>query len=75
VNGGGRFYYALRDALPIAEAVNPSYLSRVMRLSCLAPGITETIIEGQHPAHPTAKELLPPFPLAWAAQQERFNLG
>ena len=46
-----------------------------MRLSCLAPGITETIIEGQHPAHPTAKELLPPFPLAWAAQQERFKLG
>ena len=71
MNGGGRFYYALRDALPIAEAVNPSYLSRVMRLS----GITETIIEGQHPAHPTAKELLPPFPLAWAAQREHFKLG
>ena len=67
--------YALRDALPIAEAVNPSYLSRVMRLACLAPEITEAILEGQHPAHLTAKELLAPFPLDWNGQRAHFKVG
>ena len=28
-----------------AEAINPSYVSRVMRLACLAPDITEAILE------------------------------
>jgi hypothetical protein len=46
-----------------------------LRLACLAPSITGAIMEGQHPAHLTAKELLAPFPLAWAAQQEHFKLG
>lgn len=67
--------YASIEELAQAEAINPSYVSRVMRLSCLAPSITEAIMEGQHPAHLTAKELLAPFPLAWAAQQEHFKLG
>lgn len=67
--------YASIEELSEAEAINPSYVSRVMRLSCLAPSITEAIMEGQHPAHLTAKELLAPFPLAWAAQQEHFKLG
>jgi hypothetical protein len=67
--------YASIEELAQAEAINPSYVSRVMRLSCLAPSITEAIMEGQHPAHLTAKELLAPFPLAWAAQREHFKLG
>ncbi|MFM7847130.1 MAG: hypothetical protein ACKO8N_00930 [Rubrivivax sp.] len=67
--------YASIEELAQAEAINPSYVSRVMRLSCLAPSITEVIMEGQHPAHLTAKELLAPFPLAWAAQREHFKLG
>jgi len=67
--------YASIEELAEAEAINPSYVSRVMRLSCLAPSITEAIMEGQHPAHLTAKELLAPFPLAWAAQQAHFKLG
>jgi hypothetical protein len=43
-----------------------------MRLACLAPEITEAILEGDHPAHLTAKELLAPFPLDWVAQQAHF---
>ena len=58
-----------------AEAINPSYVSRVMRLACLAPEITEAILEGKHPAHLTAKELLAPFPLEWAGQHQHFKLS
>ncbi len=54
---------------------NPSYVSRVMRLACLAPDITEAILEGQDPAHLTAKELLAPLPLDWFGQRAHFKLG
>ena len=67
--------YTSIEEMAAAEAINPSYVSRVMRLACLAPEITETILEGKHPAHLTAKELLAPFPLTWAAQREHFKLG
>ena len=67
--------YASIEELAEAEAINPSYVSRVMRLACLAPEITEAILEGQHPAHLTAKELLAPFPLDWAGQRAHFKLG
>ena len=61
------------EEMAAAEEINPSYVSRVMRLACLAPEITKTILEGKHPAHLTAKELLAPFPLAWTAQREHFK--
>jgi hypothetical protein len=67
--------YASIEELAEAEAINPSYVSRVMRLACLAPEITEAILEGQHPAHLTAKELLAPFPLDWVGQRAHFKLG
>jgi len=50
------------------EGIAPSYMTRVMRLSLLAPNIVEAIVEGQQP--PTAKlaDFLEPFPLEWVAQ-------
>ena len=67
--------YTSIEEMATAEAINPSYVSRVMRLACLAPDITEAILEGKHPAHLTAKELLAPFPLEWAGQHRHFKLG
>ena len=67
--------YASIEELAEAEAIKPSYVSRVMRLSCMAPSLTEAIMEGQHPAHLTAKELLAPFPLEWPGQHQHFKLG
>jgi hypothetical protein len=67
--------YSSTEELAAGEAINPSYASRVMRLACLAPEITEAILEGKHPAHLTAKELLAPFPLEWAGQHLHFKLG
>lgn len=67
--------YTSIEEMAVAEAINPSYVSRVMRLACLAPEITEAIIEGKHPAHLTAKELLAPFPMEWAGQNRHFKLS
>ena len=67
--------YTSIEEMAAAEAINPSYVSRVMRLACLAPDITEAILEGKHPAHLTAKELLAPFPTEWAGQHRHFKLG
>jgi hypothetical protein len=67
--------YATIEELAEAEPINPSYVRRLMRLACLAPEITEAILEGQHPSHLTAKELLAPFPLDWAGQRAHFKPG
>src|SRR5260370_36265345 len=42
-------YATVRD-LAKAEAINESYLGRVLRLTLLAPKIVETILEGRQPA-------------------------
>jgi hypothetical protein len=67
--------YASIEELAETEAINPSYVSRVMRLACLAPAITEAILESQHSAHLTAKELLSPFTLDWVGRRAHFKAG
>jgi len=52
--------------------VNPSYVSRVVRLAYLSPAIVEAILDGQFPTHLTMKDLMEPFPMDWAQQQEHF---
>jgi hypothetical protein len=50
-------YATVRD-LAKAEAINESYLGRVLRLTLLAPKIVETILEGRQPATLELSELL-----------------
>ena len=45
-------------ALPKQEGVSPSYFTRLVRLSYLAPDITRAILDGRHPRGLTADELL-----------------
>src|SRR5215207_4427891 len=46
-----------------ADRINPSYLARVLRLTLLAPDITQAILDGQHdPQTITLDGLLKPFP-------------
>ena len=66
----GRFQ-TVQD-LAEAEKINPSYISRLMRLAYLSPTIVEAILDGRHPAHLTMKDLMAPFPLDWAAQERQF---
>ena len=52
-----------------AEWINPSYLARVLRLTLLAPDITQVILDGQHdPQTITHDRLLKPFPATWDDQ-------
>jgi hypothetical protein len=51
-----------------AEGINRSYLSRVLRLTLLAPKIVERIMEDRNP--PGLAELLRPFPMEWEKQRE-----
>ena len=63
------------DELAASEGINPSYVSRVMRIALLSPEIIEAILDGRHPAHLTMKDLLEPFPLDWAAQRQEFGFS
>lgn len=64
--------YATIEDMAAAEKINPSYISRLMRLAYLSPTIVEAILDGRHPAHLTMKDLMQPFPLEWSAQERQF---
>jgi hypothetical protein len=57
-----------------SEKINPSYVSRVLRLAFLSPAVIEKILEGKQPAHLTLTDLMTPFPADWTLQ-ERIFLG
>jgi hypothetical protein len=50
-----------------AERINRSYVSRVLRLTLLAPDIIERIADGRN--LPGLSELLTPFPIEWEQQR------
>jgi hypothetical protein len=52
------------------EGIAPSYMTRVLRLTLLAPDIVEAILDGKQGPEVTLARLLEPFPLEWSAQQE-----
>jgi site-specific DNA recombinase len=77
-----RFNTALlgSDGVPFSElakreGASPSYFTRLIRLSYLAPGITQAILDGHQPAGLTADKLLTHsrLPLTW--QDQRTLLG
>jgi site-specific DNA recombinase len=68
------------DGVPFAalakrEGVSPSYFTRLVRLSYLAPDITQAILDGRQPRGLTADKLLAHsrLPLAW--HEQRIVLG
>lgn len=48
-----------------AEKINESYVSRVLRLTLLAPDIVEAILGGWQPADLQLEDLLRRFPVGW----------
>jgi len=73
-----RFNAALlnSDGVPYAalakrEGVSPSYFTRLVRLSYLAPDISEAILDGRQPRDLTADKLLvhSRLPLGWHDQR------
>ena len=54
------------------EGIAPSYMTRVLRLTLLAPDILEVILEGKQGPEVTLARVLEPFPAAWNEQRRRF---
>ncbi len=50
------------------EGIVPSYMSRVLRLTLLAPDIVEAILEGKQDSTMTLARVLEPFPVDWKQQ-------
>ena len=70
------------DGVPFAalakrDGVSPSYFTRLVRLSYLAPDITQAILEGRQPHDLTADQLLAHsrLPLAWHEQRTLLGFG
>ena len=55
------------------EGIAPSYMTRVLRLTLLAPDIVEAILDGMQGPEVTLAGVLEPFPLTW--EQQRSALG
>jgi hypothetical protein len=53
------------------EGIAPSYMTRVLRLTLLAPEIVEAILDGKQRSEVTLARLLEPCPVAWGEQAEK----
>ena len=65
--------YATVDDLAKAEKINASYISRVLRLTLLAPAIVEAILDGSQSADLKLDDILKPFPVYWVEQINEFR--
>ena len=61
--------FATINELAAAEKINSSYVSRVLRLTLLAPDIVEAILDARQLAGTTLPALMEPFPVEWGSQR------
>ena len=62
--------YGTIEEIAAAEKINSSYVSRLLRMTLLAPYIVEAILDGRQPTKVTLAVLMRPFPVAWEEQVE-----
>ena len=55
------------------EGIAPSYMTRVMRLTLLAPGIVEAILDGKQGPEVTLANVLEPYPAEWVEQRAKLG--
>jgi hypothetical protein len=62
------------DEVAQAENLIPSYVTRLVRLTFLAPDITASILSGRHDPDLTASRLMADtrFPIDWKDQRRSF---
>ena len=63
--------YSTIDDLAAGEKINSSYVSRLLRLTLLAPDIVEAILDGQQPSEMMLPELMKGVPTTWEVQRWR----
>ena len=66
--------YATIAELAEREGIAPSYMTRVLRLTLLAPDIIDAILDGKQGPEVTLAKVLEPFPLTWQHQALHFSL-
>lgn len=55
------------------EGIAPSYMTRIMRLTLLAPAIVEAILDGKQEPRLTLERVLRPFPVEWLDQKDQLG--
>ena len=65
--------YQTLEEIAEAENINPSYVSRLLRMTLLAPEIVEAILAGSHPAGLTRAKAMQPFPMEWTNQRAQLS--
>ena len=55
------------------EGIAPSYMTRVLRLTLLAPDIVEAILDGRQGPEVTLARVMGPFPEKWEEQPGYFE--
>jgi hypothetical protein len=61
--------YGTLEDLSAAEKINSSYVSRILRLTLLAPDIVEAILDG-HPCEMSLAKIMQPFASSWAEKRQ-----
>ena len=62
--------YGTIEEIAAAEKINSSYVSRLLRMTLLAPDIVEAILDGRQPTEMTLAGLMAPFAVVWGEQVE-----
>jgi len=65
--------FATIAELAAHEGIAPSYMTRLLRVTLLAPDIVEAILDGKQGPEVTLVRVLEPFPAKWEAQYEHFT--
>jgi len=60
--------FSTMEEIAQAENINPSYVSRLLRMTLLAPEIVEAIVAGRQMPGLTMAKAMQPFPREWRDQ-------
>jgi len=60
--------YQTLEEIADAENINPSYVSRLLRMTLLSPEIVEAILAGRQPEGLTMARAMQPFHIEWQHQ-------
>ena len=63
--------YQTLEEIAHAENINPSYVSRLLRMTLLSSEIVEAILAGRQPEGLTMARAMQPFPMEWRHQSFR----
>ena len=64
--------FATISELAEREGIATSYMTRLLRLTQLEPGIIEAVLDGRQGHAVTLARLMDPFPISWIEQKNTF---